>query len=304
MKTFWQKFIAVVILIALPSSLMACPCGCGSLSPMSLSPNETYKYQFSASNQLNMRNFDYQNQRVSNVDSPDAIYNLNLAMARAVNSSTAITIQIPIEMNQSYNSNQSDASIADPTLGIRYLAFNNEEGIGPIPSIAIQTSIKMALAKSPFDEVKKPDTIDVHSNGHYEIGLGCEALWQIGDHVELLLGQNFIHRVERQQEFGPRLRTIAPGLSWQTQTQLAYTWIGTGQVGVGTQHTITGREKRDDRLIDETKKALHSFTMNAGIRVGVMQNITLSYQTPIAFVKQSGLQRDQVSLSFTKASHF
>lgn len=277
---FFSLFLSWV-LISAPG--LACPCGCGSHSPLELTEVDQYKYRLSSS-----REFAPKAYRASGQASSDAIGLLStdtieVSGVYALSTYLATSLQLGIKRNT--GDKNSKYGLSDPTLGLAWSFYEKNFS-------TIEMRLKSTLSlKAPLASSDLSDELSSFSNGHWEGAMGMQALFSYFNWT-CIVGDKVILRDSRG--------SLEPGLINKLSLSLAYTFIGQGQVMVGTEQELRRPDAESGVRSGETfGRYGHNFLWSLQKRVGDRKNLELAGSHPLP-VQKNSIAYHNVSLSFSQ----
>lgn len=293
MRVYKFFFATLLFLVNLASS--ACPCGCGALTPLALSPDESWKFNTSLTYERD-KSIIKANGKNGFDDGPSSAQNLSFGIAKAITTELAFTINTTIQINYHKDAGR-DLSFGDPNIGIMWTAWT-PSFIDPfIPKVQIYSSIKPAIAKSLDDISVKNHSLDIHGNGYHEFMPGISLwfdmhTWVYGFSSELVMRLPKEVTIEETNE----KITKTPSLGLNLKFKAGYTFLGRGQILLGFERKSLGKITINQKSIDNSEQINHSLSITANFRLAHKKMLALSY------LKSGGMFKEKNTTSFNSFS--
>lgn len=275
MKQLAVSVFALFGVLVYSASMLACPCGCGAVGPLVLSPGETWKFKVGLTKDYN-RNLIDQSGNVGLDDGPSQTDKYSFGLANSLSERLAVSGQWSYERNF-HASVGSHYSFGDPSVGLRYTFFAPGAFEFFMPTLQFHLTYKHANAKGLLESADREHAIDIHGNSFSEVLPGVDAWftrlnWTFG----LGLAGVFRRPVNVQDEEGTSLHE--KGSALKTQFSLSYTYFGTGQVLVAIEREEKDQDRRAGEKIANSESLRHSLDLTTNLRVGIQKTLAMSVQ--------------------------
>ena len=268
-----------VVTFLLSWKLAACPCGCGSISPLYLSPGEKARWQLSVLGEVSPSS-KVQRSRYA------------LSAASYLYSSLSSSLYVPVIHNRS--SRQNYVGLGDPSLSLRWTLFQGNHTAWS-PQVQLASSVKAPIAKSMQDKDLGENKIKAAGNGYVEATPQID-LWFHHGNYSAGLSQGLVHSFDRPER--PKVR----GKVYLSQASLGYTFWGKGQLVSQWE-----REEKEADMDRQTKKGgpskvKYSSGLTGNLKVGDRKTMALSFTTPLEYLSTSGVSKEKkLVLSFIQS---
>lgn len=269
----------LILFLSFPSSLQACPCGCGSSDFLSLEPQETFRYRIKLGREFNPYYYDGNLAPHAHSSLIRGIETYEFSATFSPIESLFLSFDLPLKRN--IGDNESRVGIGDPSLHLLASAF--EKDINDTYHVSLRPGFSIKL---PISTATSKNGLNIFSNGHWELSPNFSTVftyreWAISLKETLTVrfahGDLLTHPIINRFSFG-----------------LSYTVFGVGNLGLNLNQEI--RFSQD--LPINVNRFSHDLKWNLGVRVGEGKNLGLSYKHPILFQKSTPFYHD-LSLSFT-----
>ena len=270
MLRYFAGFFAWV----LTAVLQACPCGCGSVFPLSLYPGETWKYRIGLSRQF-FQDYVHADGTVGqDISSPATTDTVQLSVARALRENLSVFMSLPIERN-SHPDARSHGGISDPSIGVRWTLNPYQAAQVYRPQVALHMAYKQKIANS-LDDASEAEVpyLGVHSNGWNEIIPGVDLLFH-WNAWSLSGSQAFILRPMKVKLAGEDTVSYRSGLGNRSILSAAYTFYGYGQLSGGLEREYFARSSQDGRKLPDSQVKRYAAFLTSQVRVGTRQTVEM-----------------------------
>lgn len=253
----------IVDLVFLQPVLHACPCGCGSASPLLLSHGEQFKFKQGLSKEFSHAWVDEDGS--FGKSNKGSIYTLDTGFAFKLTNKLSTSLTLPLKYDGRYG--KKEKGLGEPSVGLRYFLLDQYLGSEIRSEVYLLGSVKY-----PYSEA-------LDSNGYWELSPGLEALfyfneWNIG----------ISERVVWRDSKVVNQNTRAPGLINRIKISAGYTWFGVGQVMLGLEQELRGQDKFDNEYQECTERTEHKIHLTLNGRVGERKTISLTYSQLAPFL--------------------
>ena len=273
--------ILIVQVVFGASFLQACPCGCGSSSPLLLSHGERLKFQLGLQKEFSHAYVD----RNSQFSQPkrESIYTLNTSFALKLTDLISVSMTLPFKYDG--RPHVKKEGLGEPSLGVRMFAL--EAMLSP----ALRAEL-YALTT-----VKYPYANALDANGRWELSPAVEAVfhlnqWSVGI-FEQVIWRNAKQVNNMRQQFG---------LINKLSVSAAYTWFGVGQVMLGLEQEVRGQNKLNQEWIENSDRIDHKLRLTANLRVGDQKTISMTYSQLIPLLSNiNTMSYNTLGLSYIQA---
>ncbi|NRA44484.1 MAG: hypothetical protein HRU09_05960 [Oligoflexales bacterium] len=294
-----RSFFILIGVFLFSSVLNACPCGCGAVGPLILSPGEAWKFKLGFSKDYNRKLIDT-NGRPGFDDGPRHTDKYSFGLAKSVDERLSLSGQWNYERN--YHPDAKDHySFGDPSVGLRYTFFSTGAFDHLLPTLQAHLSYKHATAKGLLENSEQPHSLDIHGNSYSEILPGLDA-WFTHLNWTMGLGVAGIFRRPIKVKDEQSTQTREKGAAIKSQFSLSYTYFGTGQVLASLEREEKGQDKVDRRGVANSGSLRHTLDLTTNIRVGMMKTLALSLQRSGYYLETRNTSRKEAfSVSYLQA---
>lgn len=268
------KFLLFIGLLLFSDNSSSCPCGCGAVGPLIISPGEKYKIQVGLS-RLNNRNRLDINGNIGFDDGPQFTDQFKLGIAAGINDRLSVSAQGAIERNF-HRETGSDLSPTDPNFGIRYTMYQPGLNFRFLPTVQIFGVYKHSFSKGLLEAADKDHQLDIHGNSISEYGPGID-LWFTHANVTFGLGSSTVFSRAVLLENLSRQQLLEKELMLKSNISVSYTFFGKGQFIVSLGREVKDQDKIDSELIHGSESKSHSISLTTNIRTGFRKTLSFNY---------------------------
>ncbi len=270
-----RLYLAGLLALVLTAMLHACPCGCGSVFPLSLYPGETWKYRVGLSRQFFQDYVDADGHVGKDETSPQLTDTLQLSTAVALRDNLSAFISLPIERNAHADA-RSHGGISDPSIGARWVVNPYQAAQAYVPQVGLHATYKQKVANS-LDDDSEPEMpyLGIHSNGWNEFISGADLLfhWQAWS---LNVGESVIWRPMKTKGTAEgESVSYRSGLGTRTTLSGAYTFYGYGQLSGGIEREYFARNSLNGTKLPDSQVSRYATFISAQARVGLRKTIEM-----------------------------
>ncbi len=285
----------------LSSQLNACPCGCGSISMLSLYPSETWKVQASLTRDLYQGYTDQDGHKSLDL-SPEVRDSLSIAVARRLAERLSLVLKVASQRNF-HKDFGGHFGWEDPSLGLRFTVIQQNFIDVWMPQIDMTFLYKHPVGTSIDDS---PDLsfhgIQIHGNGFKEYGPGVEITWNLLSSWSFGVGQSVIFKVPKNGVRGDEKVFKEPGLSYFSTVTSGYTFLGTGQLLGFWEYERRFANAEDSVRIPNSDSVRNGVGITGHLRVGTLNTISLTLrQAGDVFLNKNTPRDFSMTSSFTTA---
>ena len=291
-----SSLLVLIGSILFSTVLCACPCGCGAVGPLILSPGEQWKFKLGFSKDYN-RNLIDQDGEVGFDDGPSQTDKYSFGIANSIDQRLSLSAQWNYERNfhQEVGSNYS---FGDPSVGLRYTFFSPTAHEYYLPTMQAHLSYKHATAKGLLENASQAHALDIHGNSFSEFLPGIDA-WFTHINWTMGLGAAGIWRRPVKVQDEQSTRVHEKGMAIKTQFSLAYTYFGTGQVLFSAEREEKGKDKIAGQEVAKSESLRHTLDITTNIRVGMQKTLALSLQrSGYDFGSRNTARKEAFSMSY------
>ena len=270
-----RSLVVLVGFFLYASILSACPCGCGAVGPLILSPGEAWKFKIGFSKDYNRDLIDGKG-RLGLDDGPSQTDKYSFGLANSVNERLTWSGQWNYERNFHADAG-SHYSFGDPSVGLRYTFFAPGAFEHYLPTLQAHLSYKHAMAKGLLENAEEDHALDIHGNSFSEVLPGIDA-WYTYLYWTFGAGATGIIRrpVNVKDEQSTKLHE--KGKALKSQLSVAYTFFGTGQILASVEREEKEQDKVSGIDIKNSGSLRHTVDLTANLRVGMRKTLSFNLQ--------------------------
>lgn len=279
-------FIFVVVVFVVESILWACPCGCGAVGPLILSPGESYRTSFGVEREYHQDQV-MANGKLGRDDSPKHSYVYSIGFGAAINDRLTLSLSVPYGVNQ-FPGMRNDHAVRDPSVGVRYQAYEPAgEHNHWIPQVQVHATYKYALSKGIIEEQSRRHSMDIHGNGLSELVPGVD-LWF--NHGSWLWGLGHTLIIKRSYEYfeGQEKKERIPGKELNQLITVGYTFFGKGQILASLQQNLKQKDQSQGKPLKDSDGLNHIWGFTFNKRVGIQKTLGFTVkQSAVLFANKN-----------------
>jgi hypothetical protein len=264
-----------------------------------LYPGETWRFSAAATHEANVRDVTADG-TVTDDGGPTAKNTLTLAAARAVTGKWSTTLTMPVVQN-ARSGEDTQSALGDPSLSLRYSAYDQTFAAPALPSLASFLTYKRAFARSIYN-TQDPHLMDVHGNGFDEAMLGVEAFYGLED-WKLGLAEAAIVPFERRYA-GPSGNSVAyrPGWGQRTTLTAGYQWVTIGQALVVVERETARAMNVAGADVPSSEKVVNAVSTTLSYALAMRKTLALTAKRTAAFGdNRNTTETTEVGLAYMQA---